>query len=104
MLMRRMSALLIWDVISGVKTLILERPENIYEYYENPHKYYEIRDRMIDKMERRMKIFLPCMMPLVFQRTLFLTRLRIFGKMSQMSAIRIVLSVKRRALKLVSKM
>ncbi|MFC2125849.1 uroporphyrinogen decarboxylase family protein [Bacteroidota bacterium] len=41
---------------SGVKTLILERPENIYEFYENPQKYYDIRDQMIEKMERRMKI------------------------------------------------
>jgi uroporphyrinogen decarboxylase len=41
---------------SGVETLILKRPENIYEYYENPQKYYDIRDRMIEKMEKRMKI------------------------------------------------
>ncbi len=40
---------------SGVETLILKRPENIYEYYEDPHKYYEIRDRMTEKMERRIK-------------------------------------------------
>ena len=41
---------------SGVETLILKRPEDIYEYYENPEKYYDIRDRMIEKMEKRMKI------------------------------------------------
>lgn len=41
---------------SGVETLILKRPENIYEYYDNPHKYYEIGDRMIEKMEKRIKI------------------------------------------------
>jgi uroporphyrinogen decarboxylase len=41
---------------SGVETLILKRPENIYEYYENPQKYYDIRDRMIEKMEKRIKI------------------------------------------------
>ncbi len=41
---------------SGVETLILKRPENVYEYYENPQKYYDIRDRMIEKMEKRMKI------------------------------------------------
>jgi uroporphyrinogen decarboxylase len=40
---------------SGVETLILKRPENVYEFYENPHKYFEIRDRMIEKMERRIK-------------------------------------------------
>ena len=41
---------------TGVETLILKRPEDIYEYYENPEKYYDIRDRMIEKMEKRMKI------------------------------------------------
>ena len=41
---------------SGVETLILKRPENIYEYYENPQKYYAIRDKMIEKMEKRIKI------------------------------------------------
>ncbi len=41
---------------SGVETLILKRPEDIYEYYENPKKYFDIRDRMIDKMEKRIKI------------------------------------------------
>jgi len=40
---------------SGVETLILKRPENVYEYYENPNKYFDIRDRMIEKMEKRMK-------------------------------------------------
>jgi uroporphyrinogen decarboxylase len=41
---------------SGVETLILKRPENIYEFYENPRKYYEIRDKMIEKMEKRIRI------------------------------------------------
>ena len=41
---------------SGVETLILRRPENIYEYFENPEKYFDIRDRMIERMERRIKI------------------------------------------------
>jgi uroporphyrinogen decarboxylase len=41
---------------SGVETLILKRPENIYEFFENPQKYYEIRDRMIEKMEKRIRI------------------------------------------------
>lgn len=41
---------------SGVETLILKRPENVYEYYENPRKYFEIRDRMIEKMEKRIRI------------------------------------------------
>jgi uroporphyrinogen decarboxylase len=41
---------------SGVETLILKRPENVYEFYENPQKYFDIRDRMIEKMEKRMKV------------------------------------------------
>jgi uroporphyrinogen decarboxylase len=41
---------------SGVETLILKRPEDIYEYYENPQTYYNKRDRMMDKMEKRIKI------------------------------------------------
>lgn len=41
---------------SGVETLILKRPENVYEFYENPKKYFDIRDRMIEKMEKRMKV------------------------------------------------
>jgi uroporphyrinogen decarboxylase len=41
---------------SGVETLILRRPEDIYEYYEDPGKYHAIRDRMIEIMERRMGI------------------------------------------------
>jgi uroporphyrinogen decarboxylase len=41
---------------SGVETLILKRPENVYEFYENPKKYFDIRDRMIDKMEKRIEI------------------------------------------------
>lgn len=41
---------------SGVKTLILETPDDIYAYYENPRKYFEIRDQMIEKMEKRMAV------------------------------------------------
>jgi uroporphyrinogen decarboxylase len=40
----------------GVGTSILKRPEDVYEYYENPQKYYDIRDRMIKRMENRIKI------------------------------------------------
>lgn len=41
---------------SGIETLILKRPEDIYEYFENPNKYFEIRDRMIEKMKKRINI------------------------------------------------
>ncbi len=41
---------------SGVRTVILERPEDVYAYYENPRPFLEKRDRMIEKMERRMKV------------------------------------------------
>ncbi|UCH13030.1 MAG: hypothetical protein JSV22_07910 [Bacteroidales bacterium] len=39
---------------SGVETLILKRPEDIYAYYDNPDKYFVIREQMIEKMENRL--------------------------------------------------
>jgi uroporphyrinogen decarboxylase len=41
---------------SGMKTLILEGPDDIYEYFAHPEKYHLIRDKMIEKVENRMKI------------------------------------------------
>ena len=41
---------------SGVETLILKRPEDIYAYYEDPGRYHAKRDRMIERMERRMEV------------------------------------------------
>ena len=40
---------------SGVSTLLLSGPEDIYEYYDNPGKFHEKRERMIDLMKKRMK-------------------------------------------------
>ncbi len=56
MIKREMGEYGIVGMPSGVETLILKRPENIYEYYENPEKYFNIRDKMITKMENRLKI------------------------------------------------
>ena len=56
MIKREMGQYGIVGMPSGVETLILKRPENIYEYYENPEKYFNIRDKMISKMEKRLKI------------------------------------------------
>ncbi len=41
---------------SGMTTLLLETPDQIYEYYENPGKYYEIRDKMIDFVDNRLRL------------------------------------------------
>jgi uroporphyrinogen decarboxylase len=40
---------------SGASTLLLQNPDDVYEYYDAPHKFHEKRDRMIDFMERRME-------------------------------------------------
>ncbi len=40
---------------SGASTLLLGGPEDIYEYYDNPGKFHEKRERMIDFMKKRMK-------------------------------------------------
>ena len=39
---------------SGVETLILKRPEDIYAYFDNPDKYFAIRNQMIERMEKRL--------------------------------------------------
>ncbi len=39
---------------SGGRTAILEQPEDICEYYDHPEIYYEKRDRMIERVERRL--------------------------------------------------
>jgi len=40
---------------SGASTVILGGPDDIYEYYDHPEQFYEKRDRMIERVERRMK-------------------------------------------------
>lgn len=40
---------------SGARTAILERPEDIYEYYDHPAIYHEKRDRMIARAEKRLQ-------------------------------------------------
>jgi uroporphyrinogen decarboxylase len=39
---------------SGASTVILNGPDDIYDYYDCPQKLYEKRERMIDRLERRM--------------------------------------------------
>jgi uroporphyrinogen decarboxylase len=39
---------------SGASTVILSGPDDIYEYHDHPERFYEKRDRMIDRLERRM--------------------------------------------------
>jgi len=39
---------------SGGTTAMLGRPEDIYEYYDNPAKWHHYRDEMIRKVEQRM--------------------------------------------------
>lgn len=41
---------------SGMSTLILNDPDDIYEYHDNPEKYQGRRDEMIRRAERRMEI------------------------------------------------
>lgn len=41
---------------SGAQTLLLRRPEDIFAYYENPAPFYERRERMIECVDKRMKI------------------------------------------------
>lgn len=41
---------------SGASTLILQDPDDIYEYHDNSHKFHLRRDKMIVKAERRMEI------------------------------------------------
>ncbi len=41
---------------SGAKTRLLYSTEEIYEYYDNPAKYYQRREEMMQLMEKRMEI------------------------------------------------
>ena len=41
---------------SGASTLILQDPDDIYEYQDNPQKFHRRRDEMIATVERRMQI------------------------------------------------
>lgn len=41
---------------SGVETKLLDGPEDIYAYYEDPRKFHLKRDKMIRTMEGRMRI------------------------------------------------
>jgi len=41
---------------SGGTTLVVNEPEQIYEFYDNPEKYYAKRDRLLDRIDRYMKI------------------------------------------------
>lgn len=41
---------------SGASTLVLEDPDDIYEYYDNPKKFLRKRDEMIHRAEQRMEI------------------------------------------------
>jgi uroporphyrinogen decarboxylase len=41
---------------SGASTLILQDPDDIYEYQDNPEKFRQRRDEMIERVERRLEI------------------------------------------------
>ena len=41
---------------SGMNTLLLEGPDDIYDYYDDPGVYYEKRDRMIKRAENRIEM------------------------------------------------
>ncbi len=41
---------------SGMSTLLLENPEDIYAYFENPNPFFKKREIMEDRVEHRMKI------------------------------------------------
>ncbi|MBN1671603.1 MAG: hypothetical protein JXR37_11245 [Kiritimatiellae bacterium] len=40
---------------SGATTCMLNRPEDIYDYYDHPEKYHERRERRIEHVERSME-------------------------------------------------
>jgi uroporphyrinogen decarboxylase len=40
---------------SGASTLLLSGPDDIYEYHDHPQRFYEKREKMIERVERRMK-------------------------------------------------
>jgi uroporphyrinogen decarboxylase len=39
---------------SGASTVLLSGPEDIYEYHDHPERFYEKRELMIERVERRM--------------------------------------------------
>lgn len=41
---------------SGASTLLINTPEEIYEYYDNPNKFHERREAMLERVERRMAV------------------------------------------------
>jgi len=41
---------------TGGSTLVLENPEDIYAYYDNPEPFYAKRDRRLETIEKRMAI------------------------------------------------
>lgn len=40
---------------SGASTVLLSGPDDIYAYYDDPHPFYDKRDRMIERVERRVR-------------------------------------------------
>lgn len=41
---------------SGASTLLVTTPEEIYEYYDNPGKFHERREAMLERVNRRMAV------------------------------------------------
>ncbi len=41
---------------SGARTRLIHSTEEIYEYYDNPGKFYERREKLLELVERRMQI------------------------------------------------
>ena len=41
---------------SGASTLLINTPEEIYEYYDNPGKFHERREAMLERVDRRMAV------------------------------------------------
>lgn len=44
----------ILGIPSGASTLLINDEAEIYEYFDNPHKFYRRRDEMIERVEKRM--------------------------------------------------
>ena len=55
LLRREMGDQGIVSLSTGSSTVLLGNPDDIYAYYDNPRPFYEKRDRMIDRVEQRMK-------------------------------------------------
>jgi uroporphyrinogen decarboxylase len=41
---------------SGASTLLVTTPEEIYEYYDNPGKFHERREALLERVDRRMAV------------------------------------------------